>query len=172
MTLEQFQLFFSFYKCWVWTHKPSAMHSNSRVSPLRTILVLVDPIGYMNPGWWSPSGLSEGTRTVKSQRESFSYRHQGWKHIITLWRKGGTRHEVIWKLRKKTREFQQMRGVSESERERNAPGRCGRWSVSIATQMFLGQKQPPPVSCIQQKTLEISFHYWKKKRCCNVCLDN
>lgn len=51
------------FKSWVLTYKPSAMHSNSRVSPLRTILVLVDPIGYMNLGWWSPSGLSEGTRT-------------------------------------------------------------------------------------------------------------
>lgn len=63
LTLKLFQLFFSCFKCWVLTYKPSAMHSNSRVSPLRTILVLVDPIGYMNLGSWSPFGFSEGTRT-------------------------------------------------------------------------------------------------------------
>lgn len=40
----------SCFESWVPTYKPSAMHSNSRVSPLRTILVLVDPSGYMNPG--------------------------------------------------------------------------------------------------------------------------
>lgn len=45
------------------TYKPSAMHSSFRVSPLRTILVLVAPRGVIKPGWRSPAGLAEYTRT-------------------------------------------------------------------------------------------------------------
>lgn len=45
-----FQPLSSCFESWALTYKPSAMHSNSRISPLRTILVLVDPSGYMNPG--------------------------------------------------------------------------------------------------------------------------
>lgn len=79
-----------------------------------------------------------------------------------LWREGGTHHEVIWKLRKKTREFQQMRGVSESEGGRNAPGRCGHWSVSVATQRFLVRSNLlQALTCIHRKIFEISFYHWK-----------
>lgn len=45
------------------TYKPAAMHSSSRVSPLRTILVLLVPRGIMKRGRCSPSGLSERMRT-------------------------------------------------------------------------------------------------------------
>lgn len=37
------------------------MHSSTRVSPFRTILVLVVPKGNMKPGRRSPSGLPEDT---------------------------------------------------------------------------------------------------------------
>lgn len=50
LILVPFQPLSSCFESWTLTYKPSAMHSNSRVSPLRTILVLVDPSGYMNPG--------------------------------------------------------------------------------------------------------------------------
>lgn len=50
------------------------MHSNSRVSPLRTILVLVVPTGYMKMGSWSPFALSEENKETRtSETESFSY---------------------------------------------------------------------------------------------------
>lgn len=44
------------------TYNPSAMHSSSRVSPLRTILLLVLPLGNLKPGRRSPSGLPDHRR--------------------------------------------------------------------------------------------------------------
>ena len=69
------------------TYKPSAMHSSSRVSPLRTILVLVAPRGSMKPGRRSPSGLSEHmrTHTTKSELER-NIRLEGWScHSLRSW---------------------------------------------------------------------------------------
>lgn len=155
MTLEQFQLFFSFYKCWVLTYKPSAMHSNSRVSPLRTILVLVDPIGYINPGWWSPSGLSEGTRTITSQTESFSYWHpKELKHIIKASRghcEGKEGHVMKgfenWERRQ---EDSSRWGVCQNQSERWMP--LGVVAVGFYSNTDVpGQKQPPPGSHVSSK---------------------
>lgn len=74
------------------TYKPSAMHSSSRVSPLRTILVLVVPRGIMKPGRCSPSGLSEHMRThdqIRARHEcsschSVTLGGAGWNHDLSL----------------------------------------------------------------------------------------
>lgn len=55
------------------TYKPSAMHSNSSISPLRTILVLVVPGGIMKLGRCSPSGLSADMTTndqIRSEQQN------------------------------------------------------------------------------------------------------
>lgn len=49
------------------TYNPSAMHSSSKVSPLRTILVLEVPRGNMKLGRRSPSGLSEHKNRTKTK---------------------------------------------------------------------------------------------------------
>lgn len=95
LTFELIQLFFSCSSCSVLTYKPSAMHCNSRVSPLRTILVLVVPIGYMNSGLWSPAGLSEGTRTLWHHKQKTSL-----FDIQRIWNISSEPHDAIVKGRK------------------------------------------------------------------------
>lgn len=51
-------------------YSPSAIHSNSRTCPLRTIFELVEPVGTKNEGCRSSTGFSKlRTLDIKTQSE-------------------------------------------------------------------------------------------------------